>query len=134
MCLPTLVKIIEFGTVNIKSKYAFCIILKNNWLKSILQNQWSLNQLLDPLPPLTSPPTPSQHAELFSKLAFGVGKYQELDMAALDITKVQDFATYMALVANGQGRNGAVALESFHRKAANSSIAGWCFNQGKVKS
>ena len=65
----------------------------------------------------------SQHAEQFSKLEFGAGKYKAFDMASLDITKVnianhlilnlhnsdsfkskvRDFATYMALEANSQG-------------------------------
>ena len=68
--------------------------------------------------------------------------------------KVRDFATYVALEANGQGellftifmiftvksfiiifhvifrpssgKNGALALEAFHRKSNNSSIGQWC--------
>ena len=65
--------------------------------------------------------------------------------------KVRDFATYVALEANGQGEafchnfhhrqtfhhliffiknlsgeNGALALEAFHRKSNNSSIGQWC--------
>ena len=39
---------------------------------------------------------PSQHQELFSKLAFGINKYVDFDMSKLDITVVSGYATYMA--------------------------------------
>ena len=53
--------------------------------------------------------------------------------AKLDITKVEDVAANMALVAKGQGRNRAAGLESCHRKAANSSTSLWSFHQGRVE-
>ena len=66
------------------------------------------------------------NAELFSKLAFGMGKYQDFDMSALDITTVRDFATFMALSSNSQGKNGELVLESFKQKMGNSSWTEFC--------
>ena len=42
----------------------------------------------------------------FSKFAFRTGKYRDFDLADLDLTNVRDFATYVALTANSQGRGG----------------------------
>ena len=73
---------------------------------------------------------PSQHAELFSKLAFGVGKYEDMDMAQLDLTTPAGFAAYNALVANDQGKNGEVALAAMKKKIQSSSnLTEWCQKQ-----
>ena len=73
---------------------------------------------------------PSQHAELFSKLAFGVGKYEDMDMAKLDLTTPAGFAAYNALVANNQGKNGEVALAAMKKKIQSSSnLTEWCQKQ-----
>ena len=69
---------------------------------------------------------PSQHQELFSKLAFGINKYVDYDMSELDITVVSGYAAYMALTSNGQGKNSEVALEALHKKTNGLSIAEWC--------
>ena len=92
------------------------------------------------------------NAELFSKLAFGMGKYQELDISKLDITKVnqlifylatnlfhsgrlhsmlqvRDYATYMALVSNSQGRGGEAALARFNTNMGNRSWTEFCKSQ-----
>ena len=88
------------------------------------------------------------NAELFSKLAFGMGKYQELDISKLDITKVnqlfylatnifhsgsmmqvRDYATYMALVSNSQGRGGDDALARFNTNMGNRSWTVFCKSQ-----
>ena len=69
---------------------------------------------------------PSQHQELFSKLAFGINKYVDFDMSKLDITVVSGYATYMALTSNGQGKNSEVAMEALHKKTNGLSIAEWC--------
>ena len=66
------------------------------------------------------------NAELFSKLAFGMGKYIDLDMAELDLTKVRDFATYLALTANSQGRGGERALARLREKLGEKSWAEHC--------
>ena len=69
---------------------------------------------------------PSQHQELFSKLAFGINKYVDFDMSKLDITVVSGYSTYMALTSNGQGKNSEVAMEALHKKTSGLSIAEWC--------
>ena len=66
------------------------------------------------------------NAELFSKLAFGMGKYVDLDMAELDLTKVRDFATYLALTANSQGRGGERALARLREKLGEKRWAEYC--------
>ena len=66
------------------------------------------------------------NAEPFSKLAFGMGKYKEFDMENLDITIARDYATYMALTANNQGRNGQTALDKFRTKVGNYSWGEIC--------
>ena len=53
------------------------------------------------------------NAERFSKLAFGSGKYKNEDMTDLDITKIRDFATFMALTPNNQGKGGEAPLKKF---------------------
>ena len=44
-----------------------------------------------------------------------MGKYQDEDMAGLDITRVRDYATFMALSATGQGRGGEAAIARFEK-------------------
>ena len=56
------------------------------------------------------------NAELFSKLAFSLGKYEDYDMSDLDITTVRDYATFMALSANYQGKNGEIGLHNLKLK------------------
>ena len=55
-----------------------------------------------------------------------MGKYQDFDMSALDITTVRDFATFKALSSNSQGKNGELVLESFKQKLGNSSWTEFC--------
>ena len=64
--------------------------------------------------------------DLFSKLAFGMGKYRELDMADLDLTKVRDYATYIALTANSQGKGGERALARLKESLGEKSWAEHC--------
>ena len=70
-----------------------------------------------------------QNAELFSKLAFARGKYDQFDMTELDIANIRDYATFMALTSNSKGRNGEVALKNFDIKIGNSSWAEFCQKQ-----
>ena len=72
------------------------------------------------------------NAEPFSKLAFGMGKYREYDMENLDITITRDYAMFMALSSNNQGKNGTLALETFSRKLGNSSWLEYCKENGQV--
>merc|ERR1712117_218418 len=55
------------------------------------------------------------NAERFSKLAFGMGSYKNEDMKDLDITKVRDYATFMALVSTGQGHGNDTAMDKFNK-------------------
>ena len=64
--------------------------------------------------------------ELFSKLAFEIGKYTDLDMAELDLTKVRDYATYLALTANSQGKGGERALARLRESLGEKSWAQHC--------
>jgi len=64
------------------------------------------------------------NAERFSKLAFGMGSYKHEDMSALDITKVRDYATFMALTSTKQGKNGQEALDRFMEKVKENSDDG----------
>ena len=66
------------------------------------------------------------NAEDFSKLAFGAGKYRDFDMGALDVTNIRDFATFMALTSNNQGKNGHLPLENWNKKIGNSSWSEFC--------
>ena len=66
------------------------------------------------------------HDELFSKFAFGMGKYIDLDMAELDLTKVRDYATYIALTANSQGKGGETALARLRESLGEKSWAQHC--------
>ena len=72
------------------------------------------------------------HGELFSKLGFAAGEYVDFDMKDLDITNSRDFATYIALAANGQGVNEKLALEQFNKKSNNASLADWCRREKKL--
>ena len=66
------------------------------------------------------------HDRLFSKFAFGMGKYIDLDMAELDLTKVRDYATYLALTANSQGKGGETALARLRESLGENSWAQHC--------
>ena len=66
------------------------------------------------------------NAERFSKLAFGMGKYKGEDMAGLDITKVRDYATFMALSSSGQGEGGAAALATLQAEMGNRTWTEFC--------
>ena len=55
----------------------------------------------------------SHNEKRFSKFAFGFGKYKDENMTELDITKIRDFATFMALTSNNQGTGGEVPLKKF---------------------
>ena len=64
---------------------------------------------------LTIPVLARRHnADRFSKLAFGMGKYKTEDMTGYDITKVQDYASFMAIHANDQGSGSDGALKRFN--------------------
>ena len=52
-----------------------------------------------------------------------------MDMSELDITNVRDYATFMALTSNSQGKNGDVALQKFNEKLGNSSWNSYCKGQ-----
>lgn len=54
------------------------------------------------------------NADRFSKLAFGMGKYKAENMTGYDITKVTDYASFMAISANDQGSGGEEALRRFN--------------------
>ena len=54
------------------------------------------------------------NADRFSKLAFGMDKYKAEDMTGYDITKVQDYASFMAIHANNQGNGSEGALKRFN--------------------
>ena len=47
-----------------------------------------------------------------------MGKYKAEDMSGLDITKVRDYATFMALSATGQGTGAEAAIERFEETVA----------------
>ena len=62
---------------------------------------------------------PFRHnADRFSKLAFGMGKYKAEDMTGYDITKVQDYASFMAIHANNQGSGSEGAIKRFNDTVA----------------
>ena len=50
----------------------------------------------------------------FSKFAFGMDKYKAEDMTGHDITKDQDYASFMAIHANNQGNGSEGALKRFN--------------------
>ena len=66
---------------------------------------------------------------MFSKLAFAGGHYMKYDMDSLDLTLARDYATYMALVANGQGVNSEVARDKLKLKIKSASLHEWCESQ-----
>jgi len=66
------------------------------------------------------------NAEPFSKFAFAMGKYSDWDMAELDITVIRDYAMFMALSSNNQGKNGQGALDSFNKKKENLTWPEYC--------
>ena len=55
-----------------------------------------------------------------------MGKYTEQDLSGLDLTTVRDYATFMALTANSQGKGGEVALERLKEKLAGRSWVEYC--------
>ena len=81
--------------------------------------------------------------EMFSKFAFQRGEYRELDLSQLDITQVtqvtlnhtdnqqqvRDYTTYMALVANSQGRGGEAALQRLQDTLGNQTWTRFCQQQ-----
>ena len=68
--------------------------------------------------------------ELFSKHAFAVLEYIDLDLAELDLTVVRDYATYIALTANSQGKGGEKALARLREKLGGKSWAEYCSGVG----
>ena len=68
----------------------------------------------------------SHNAELFSKNAFSAGSYINKDMAELDMTNERDYATYMALVSSGQGKNSEKMLENLKTKLGNKTWIEYC--------
>ena len=50
-----------------------------------------------------------------------MGSYKNEDMTGLDITMVRDFATFMALTPNGQGKGGGEAVKAFFTKIGGNS-------------
>ena len=75
---------------------------------------------------LLSSNTYRHNAEPFSKFAFAMGKYSDWDMAELDITVIRDYAMFMALSSNNQGKNGQGALDSFNKKKENMTWPEYC--------
>ena len=49
-----------------------------------------------------------------------------MDMADLDLTKVRDFATYIALTANSQGKGGERALARLRQSLGEKSWREYC--------
>ena len=47
-------------------------------------------------------------------------------MADLDMTNERDYATYMALVSSGQGKNSEKMLETLHTKLGNKTWIEYC--------
>ena len=68
----------------------------------------------------------SHNAELFSKNAFSAGAYKTKDMGDLDMTNERDYATYMALVSSGQGKNSQKMLENLQAKLGNKTWIEYC--------
>ena len=68
----------------------------------------------------------SHNAELFSKNAFSAGLYKNKDMVDLDMTNERDYATYMALVSSGQGKNSEKMLENLKSKLGNKTWIEYC--------
>ena len=66
------------------------------------------------------------NAEPFSKFAFALGKYAEWDMAELDISVIRDYAMFMALSSNNQGRNAKAALDGLNMKKQNLTWPEYC--------
>ena len=62
----------------------------------------------------------------FSKFAFRTGKYRDFDLADLDLTIVRDFATYVALTANSQGRGGERAMAKLTEKLGGKTWTEYC--------
>ena len=63
---------------------------------------------------------------MFSKNAFTAGKYINQDLGELDMTNERDYATYMALVSSGQGKNSEKMLEKLKAKLGNKSWSEYC--------
>ena len=55
-----------------------------------------------------------------------MGKYIEQDMSGLDLTTVRDYATFMALTANSQGKGGEKALERLKESLGGRSWVEYC--------
>ena len=53
-------------------------------------------------------------------------------MQNLDITIARDYAVFMALTSNHQGRNGKTALDTFKTKMGNSSWSDLCREHWKI--
>ena len=66
-----------------------------------------------------------QNSDRFSKLAFGLGQYKDLDMSNLDLTEAEDFATYMALRSSGQGK-GIEELDKKYNITGDGSLRNLC--------
>ena len=69
------------------------------------------------------------NAERFSKFAFKLGQYRDFDMAGLDLTNVRDFATYVALTANNQGKGGEKALATLKKELGGKTWSEYCFEE-----
>ena len=67
------------------------------------------------------------NAERFSKFAFKLGQYRDFDMAGLDLTNVRDYATYVALTANNQGKGGEKALATLKKELGGKTWSEYCF-------
>ena len=62
----------------------------------------------------------------FSKFAFRMGKYRYFDMSDLDLTNVRDFATYVALTSNNQGKGGERALATLKETLGGKTWTEYC--------
>ena len=64
----------------------------------------------------------------FSKFAFRTGKYRDFDMTNLDLTNVRDYATYVALTANNQGKGGERAMTRLKEELGGKTWTEYCYS------
>ena len=65
----------------------------------------------------------------FSKFAFKMGEYRDFDMTDLDLTNVRDYATYVALTANSQGKGGERAMATLREKLGGKTWTEYCSSE-----